>query len=37
MDEAMATKKKKNQELSHVNLIRELQDIPEDEKLFAHE
>ena len=32
MGEAVATKKK--QELSHVNLIRELQDIPEDWKNY---
>ena len=34
MGEAMATKKKKKQELSHVNLVRELQDIPEDRKNY---
>ena len=32
MREAMATKKK--QELSHINLIRELQDIPDDWKNY---
>ena len=32
MGEAVATKKK--QELSHVNLMRELQDVPEDWKNY---